>query len=226
MRSRAPRASGSPPWASPVRISTSRGSAVSCDERMHVLGVELGRVVGSERRLDPALRLGRVVGLDRALGGERDARACPLRGDRRGKSGRTAADHEHVESSRGLHPPRVPSSVIRCITESYFMSGPGPSPTPAIESPHAADRRCHAPRLHRGRPRGHARRGRGADDGEERRRRRRQGLRQPDRDPHRARPAQGDGGPGPLERGARAPVDDGRPGHRRRQTRMSRRRRG
>ena len=70
----------------------------------HVLGVQLGRVVGAEGRLDPALCLGRVVRLDRALGRERDARSGAIGGDGGRETRGTAADHEHVESSRGLHP--------------------------------------------------------------------------------------------------------------------------
>ena len=69
-----------------------------------VLGVQLRRVVGAEGGLDPALGLGRVVRLDRALGRERDARSGAIGGDGGSETRGTAADHEHVESRRGLHP--------------------------------------------------------------------------------------------------------------------------
>src|ERR687896_263108 len=45
-----------------------------------VLRVELGGVVLTESRLDPALRLGGVAGRERALGRQRDTRPCALGG--------------------------------------------------------------------------------------------------------------------------------------------------
>ncbi len=64
-----------------------------------VLGVQLGRVVGAERGLDPSLRLRGVARLERALRGETDPRPCPLGRERGGEARGPGADHEHVEDA-------------------------------------------------------------------------------------------------------------------------------
>ncbi len=63
-----------------------------------VLCVLLGRVLGAEGGLDPALGLGGVVRLERALGRDRDPRSGALGGHGGGKARGPAADHKHVES--------------------------------------------------------------------------------------------------------------------------------
>ena len=68
-----------------------------------VFGVLLGGVVVPEGGLDPALGLGRVAGLNGVLRDEADARAGPIGGDRGGKAGGPAADHEHIEFERRGH---------------------------------------------------------------------------------------------------------------------------
>ena len=78
-----------------------------------VRGVELGRVVGGERGLDPALRLRRVAGLDRALGDEADARTGSLGAESGGETGGAAADDEHVKGHGFSHGRRtVPRSYL------------------------------------------------------------------------------------------------------------------
>ena len=89
--------------ASPVSTSTSRGSAVSCEERSTSSACCSGESSGAERGLDAALRLGGVVGLQRALRRERDAGAGALGGDSRSEAGGAAPDHEHVEVLRPGH---------------------------------------------------------------------------------------------------------------------------
>ena len=210
-------------------VSTSTSARIGgLVRRAHdVLGVQLRRVVVAERRLDPALRLRRVVRLERSPW-SRARRCAPARSAATAAASPAAPLPITSTSNRadGLHPVKGTKSHYSLHYRVLSLGTAQRRTSAAIESRHGPDRRRHAPRLHRGRPRGHARRGRRADDGEERRRRRRQGLRPPDRDPHRARHAEGDGGAGPHERGARAAVDDGRPGHRVAPTPMSRRRRG
>ena len=63
------------PCASPVRISTSRRSAVSCDERQTSSAWSSGESSSPNEAWMPALRLSRVAGLERPLGRERDPRA-------------------------------------------------------------------------------------------------------------------------------------------------------
>ena len=73
-----------------------------------------------------------------------------------------AADHEHVESRRRLHAPRVPRSIIRCITESYFWEARFGAAAIESRMPQIAD--VMRPDFIEVAPGGHARRGRRADD--------------------------------------------------------------
>ena len=73
----------------------------------HILGVDLGRVVLAEGRLDPALGLGRVAGLDRALRSQRHAGAGALGGKGGREPGGAASDHEHVDGDGLAHDGRT-----------------------------------------------------------------------------------------------------------------------
>ena len=78
-----------------------------------VLGMDLGRVVLAERRLDAALRLRRVARLERRLRREPDPGAGALGRDGRREPGGAAADHEHVEGAPFRRTrQRVPNSYL------------------------------------------------------------------------------------------------------------------
>ena len=83
--------------ASPVSTSTSRRSAVSCEERQTSSACCSGESSSPNAAWMPPCAFDGVVRLQRALGRERDARAGALGGDGGGEAGGAAADHEHVE---------------------------------------------------------------------------------------------------------------------------------
>ena len=102
-------------------VSTSRGFAVSCDERITSSACSSGESSSPKAAWIPPWAFDGVVGLDRALGRERDPGSCPLGGDGSREPGGAAADHEHVESGLGLHPVQgYQVSLFVALAESYL----------------------------------------------------------------------------------------------------------
>src|SRR5262249_27728130 len=89
-----------------------------------VLRMELGRVVGGERGLDPALRLGRVAGLERSFRRQDHTCARALCRERGRETRGPAPDNEDVEShERGFY--RLMPAIMKRNTKDLRSPRPG-----------------------------------------------------------------------------------------------------